>query len=149
MLVRRFFEKHIIDLAIKSCYSLFRLAILLFSPVWFIIDAPTIATKLQHVELAIMSNDYCTSKYNRLRAPEAPFGMSVPHRVICAGYPEGGRDSCNHDSGSPLMCRSSGQWYVMGVISFGYKCAMPGFPGIHTRVADYVPWIKSVVKEIA
>ncbi|KAF8569420.1 hypothetical protein P879_08217, partial [Paragonimus westermani] len=55
----------------------------------------------------------------------------------------------SHDSGSPLMCQSSGQWYVMGVISFGYKCAMPSLPGIHTRVADYVPWIKSVVKEIA
>ncbi|KAF8564020.1 hypothetical protein P879_10852, partial [Paragonimus westermani] len=111
-------------------------------------DAPTIATKLQHVELSIISNDKCTYNYITLQSFETPFGILVPQRTICAGYPEGGRDSCNHDSGGPLMCQRSGQWYVVGVISFGYQCALPGIPGVHTSVADYVPWIESVMKEI-
>ncbi|KAA3679383.1 uncharacterized protein DEA37_0008947 [Paragonimus westermani] len=59
------------------------------------IDAPTIATKLQHVELTIMSSNKCSYNYLSLQTFQTPFGILVPQRTICAGYPEGGRDSCN------------------------------------------------------
>ncbi|KAA3679382.1 uncharacterized protein DEA37_0008946 [Paragonimus westermani] len=110
-------------------------------------DASTIATTLQHVELTITPIDKCRQIYLDLRIEGAPNGLSTPESIICAGHPEGGRDSCQFDSGGPLMCQINGQWRVMGVISFGYECAKPGFPGIHTRVSDYVPWIKTLVNE--
>ncbi|KAF7254945.1 hypothetical protein EG68_08754 [Paragonimus skrjabini miyazakii] len=57
--------------------------------------AETIATKLQHVKLTIVSAYNCTNSYYTLRTIRTPFGMLIPGRTICAGDPKGGRDSCN------------------------------------------------------
>lgn len=47
-----------------------------------------------------------------------------------------------YDSGGPLMCTSDldDQYIVVGVISYGFKCAS-GYPGIYTRVNHFLDWI--------
>ncbi|KAF3426627.1 hypothetical protein E2986_01079 [Frieseomelitta varia] len=90
---------------------------------------------------------------DHLREVEVPILASCKYEddrndaVICAGYPQGGRDACQGDSGGPLLCRnpySESQWYVAGVISHGEGCARPNDPGAYTRVSYFVDWIREI-----
>ncbi len=59
----------------------------------------------------------------------------ITSRMICAG--EAGKDSCQGDSGGPLTIdRGSGYSELVGVVSFGFECASPDFPGVYANVAD-------------
>lgn len=62
--------------------------------------------------------------------------------MICAGWKEGGRDSCKADSGDPLIQTDNKQ--LIGVVSFGYGCAEPDAPGVYGRVTFVRDWIKTV-----
>ncbi|KER20026.1 hypothetical protein T265_15408, partial [Opisthorchis viverrini] len=54
-----------------------------------------------------------------------------------------------YDSGGPLMCKSSNQWYVVGVVSFGYECGAPDLPGVYTNVSFFTKWIADIVPDIS
>lgn len=45
------------------------------------------------------------------------------------------------DSGSPLMWSDGNQYYLIGVVSYGYKCGIADHPGVYTRVTYFVDWI--------
>lgn len=66
--------------------------------------------------------------------------------MICAGYKDGGRDSCLGDSGGPLIMIDGNekQPRLVGVVSFGKGCADPKHPGVYGRVTAVRKWIKSV-----
>lgn len=78
-------------------------------------------------------------------------GISIGYGQMCAGG-QRGKDSCRGDSGGPLMSieRTSdgkGRWSVTGIVSFGTSyCGLPGWPGIYTRVIDFVPWILEKIR---
>jgi secreted trypsin-like serine protease len=60
-----------------------------------------------------------------------------PATMVCAGYADGGVDSCFGDSGGPMQAPLLGGGYrLVGLTSWGEGCAEPGFPGVYTRVAD-------------
>jgi len=87
---------------------------------------------LQVVTVPIVSNDICGDAYSVLNP--------VTDGMICAGDLEvGGRDACQGDSGGPLVVGTT----LHGLVSWGYGCAQPGFPGVNTRVAFYRDWIDS------
>ncbi|CAH1232239.1 PRSS12 [Branchiostoma lanceolatum] len=81
----------------------------------------------------------CSRRYRNKMTP----------RMLCAGYMQtGGVDTCNGDSGGPLVCERDGRWTVWGITSFGFGCASPGFPGIYSRVTEFLPWINNIIGEI-
>lgn len=49
------------------------------------------------------------------------------------------------DSGGPLILPKQSNtvnFFLIGVVSYGYKCAEPGYPGIYSKVSLYTDWIK-------
>uniref|UniRef100_A0A672H194 trypsin n=1 Tax=Salarias fasciatus TaxID=181472 RepID=A0A672H194_SALFA len=65
----------------------------------------------------------------------------ITQNMLCAGSPMGGKDSCQGDSGGPLVCNN----YFEGIVSWGIGCANPYFPGVYTKVRNYVTWIKWII----
>ena len=45
----------------------------------------------------------------------------------------------------PLIVNEDGKYTLVGVVSWGYGCAMEGYPGVYARVTSVMPWIKEIV----
>nr|AAK12273.1 thrombin-like enzyme precursor [Deinagkistrodon acutus] len=74
----------------------------------------------------------------RATKPELP----AKSRTLCAGILEGGKGSCDGDSGGPLICNGE----IQGIVSWGGDiCAQPHEPGHYTKVYDYTDWINSII----
>lgn len=54
--------------------------------------------------------------------------------MICAGVPDGTKDSCFGDSGGPL---TDSKGTLIGIVSWGIDCADKNYPGVYTRVASH------------
>lgn len=93
---------------------------------------------LQVAELPILANDECQAMFQAARVVKG-----VASNEVCAGYREGGIDSCKGDSGGPLttFCPHRRSWILVGVVSNGIKCARPNLPGVYMRATAYLDWI--------
>jgi hypothetical protein len=92
---------------------------------------------LQQVQVPLFDHTSCKTAY-------AAVGQTVTGNMICAGLAAGGKDSCQGDSGGPLVIESAGSWVQVGIVSFGEGCAQANFPGVYTRVGNYIEWIAKV-----
>ncbi len=80
--------------------------------------------QLRAVTVHAVSDQACASSYGAALAPVV---------MLCAGEPGGAKDSCAGDSGGPLV--EAGTDVLVGVVSFGYQCALAGYPGVYAEVA--------------
>ncbi|XP_050721592.1 proclotting enzyme-like [Eriocheir sinensis] len=101
-----------------------------------------LATVLQKVELRVWSNRECQTAW---RGAFNDPSFTLLASQLCASNP--GKDTCSGDSGGPLQIKVDGRWVVVGITSYGYKCAVDGVPGIYTRVTKFLPWLNSYIPD--
>ncbi|KAL1464067.1 hypothetical protein WDU94_003750 [Cyamophila willieti] len=70
------------------------------------------------------------------------FEPKLSGNMMCAGYPEGGKDSCQGDSGGSLLTED-----LDGIVSWGIGCARSNSPGVYTRVNHYMEWLQQNTKD--
>jgi len=89
----------------------------------------SVASELRHVELAFVPRNTCNSDYNG----------GISNVMMCAADP--GQDSCQGDSGGPLYDEANNA--LVGVVSWGFGCADPNYPGVYAQVSTQFDWIKT------
>lgn len=77
------------------------------------------------------------------KKPYAEKGYQVFEGMICAA--DAGKDACQGDSGGPLVNEKK---ELVGVVSFGWECAVPGLPGIYADVDFYKKFIEKAIREM-
>ncbi|XP_044739388.1 phenoloxidase-activating factor 3-like [Chrysoperla carnea] len=98
------------------------------------------------LKLKLMHQDttMCQKKFGNMR--------KISDRIqFCAGG-EKGKDTCNRDSGGPIMCpygiEKDVKWFTTGIVSYGPDpCGQEGKPAVYTRVNAYTDWIIDNLKE--
>lgn len=65
---------------------------------------------------------------------------------VCAGFREGGIDSCVGDSGGPLYYIENGEQVQVGITSFGNGCGEPNFYGVYTNISSFRTWIGDFIE---
>ncbi|XP_077482265.1 uncharacterized protein LOC144092954 [Stigmatopora argus] len=68
---------------------------------------------------------------------------SVTDNMICARILEGGKDTCQGDTGGPMVNKQDSKWIQSGIASFG--CVLPNKPSVYARVSRYQSWINSQI----
>ncbi|NXN98363.1 KLK11 protein, partial [Rhinopomastus cyanomelas] len=97
---------------------------------WGTLTSPkvTLPRHLICADVSIVSPASCSRSYPQQVTPN----------MVCAGVRGQRIDSCQGDSGGPLSCNGS----LQGIVSWGLQtCALPGRPGVYTRVCNFVDWI--------
>jgi trypsin len=79
---------------------------------------------------------YCAEKYPPGPDEVQNDGYFDSSNMVCAGYPQGGTDTCEGDSGGPLLAPlPDGKLLLAAITSFGDGCAQAGHPGVYDLVA--------------
>ncbi|XP_013008281.3 granzyme A-like [Cavia porcellus] len=95
---------------------------------------------LREVNVTVIDRKMCNnSKYYN-------FDSVIGLNKICAGSRHGGKDTCDGDSGSPLLCKG----VFRGITSFRApgKCGDPKKPGVYILLSKkYIHWINKTIKK--
>lgn len=92
---------------------------------------------LQDASVPLVSLERCNSSES--------YQGGILNTQMCAGYREGGVDSCVGDSGGPLYLIQNGKQVQVGITSFGNGCGLPNFYGVYTNISEFRTWISSYV----
>ncbi|XP_064212502.1 trypsin-1-like [Tribolium castaneum] len=91
--------------------------------------------QLQVVEIPYITNEKCQKAYEKEE-------MTISERMLCAQAEFGGKDSCQGDSGGPLVADG----LLVGIVSWGFGCARPEYPGVYSRISEFRDFIKNVTQ---
>lgn len=98
---------------------------------------------LQYLVMPLVSNAECRAVYQAM-------GSTIYDNQICAGYYEGGKDTCQNDSGGPLLITTPTGVQQVGVVSYGQSpdgtpCGGANSYGVYSRVSSFLDFIRQYV----
>jgi secreted trypsin-like serine protease len=104
---------------------------------WGYIDyhSKTLATSLKQMNRKI-SNNASLCSYIRFN----------PKTTYCAVNSKKIQDTCNGDSGGPLMLNINNRWFVYGLTSFGDTSCNPTKSSYYSKIVVYLNWINNIIK---
>lgn len=109
-------------------------------------DIRSMPSKLLTTDILIKDLENCTEDYVKLLKSNHPKEQSDKHNdFICASY-KNTRDTCQSDSGGPLMEFTNNKAIAVGIVSYGISCATKGVPGLYTRTSAFLNWIEQIVR---
>jgi len=128
---------------------------------WGITEEGTVSEVLREVEVDLIDFSECNSAYLNVNEQDCKTQIKFMGKcetefelkediMFCAGRTEGGTtyDACTGDSGGPIVKRNAGNNgndVQVGVVSFGYGCANPEYPGVYARVSAVKDWIEETI----
>lgn len=95
---------------------------------------------LMQAELPVVSGKDCNDRNS--------YNGAITPRMICAGPTAGGKDSCDGDSGGPLIVKDgNGHWRLqVGIVSWGADiCALRNKYGVYSRLAVLSNWVRTTI----
>lgn len=74
----------------------------------------------------------------------------LTHRMLCAGFELGKKDSCVGDSGGPLTYQKpdTKQHQQVGIVSFGIGCAREKKPGIYAKTTGSAKILQMLIHRL-
>ncbi|XP_059482706.1 trypsin-1-like [Neocloeon triangulifer] len=100
-------------------------------------EGGVIPSHVMEVQVPILSLSDCRKMQYR--------PSRISSYMLCAGTAN--KDSCQGDSGGPLLIQNGAKYEVHGIVSWGVGCGRPGYPGVYTRVARYLEWVKRNMRD--
>jgi len=121
----------------------------------------SIVDTLRETTQTILSNEECSTRegeFNGITQSMAgrcllfiylvililPTTISITDDMICGEAP--GQDSCQGDSGGPFTVEVEGNHHLVGVVSWGFGCAVEGLPGVYSSVSYHRKWLDDQMK---
>lgn len=101
----------------------------------------TLVSKRSSIKLKVNVPTY---EFETCRQMYSTRNINLVDSQMCAGG-NFAQDSCNGDSGGPLMSRENGAWIAEGIVSFGLGCGVER-PAVYTKVHSFLPWIRSKLR---
>jgi secreted trypsin-like serine protease len=93
--------------------------------------------QMQYARVPIRTDADCAKAYPNGLGGAQSNGHFDARTMLCASYPQGGTDTCEGDSGGPLLAPvTSGRLLLVGATSFGSGCAEAGHPGVYALLAQ-------------
>ncbi|XP_005412779.1 PREDICTED: kallikrein-7 [Chinchilla lanigera] len=93
----------------------------------------TFPAMLMCTDVNLIASNECKKVYKEL----------LGESMLCAGIKGSKTNTCNGDSGGPLMCKGT----VQGIVSWGtFPCGQPNDPGVYTQVCKYTNWVKQTMR---
>jgi trypsin len=93
---------------------------------------------LQDIAVPYITNEDCDI--------QSRYDGRITEQMLCAGFDDSSKNTCQGDSGAPIVRRTTDDDgnivdIHLGIASWGFGCADNRFPGVYSRTSKGIGWI--------